>query len=432
MRNLLYRAICRRHRVAACTPSRRLGARTLWAACVVLLLDAGAASAEPPQPGLVVLGVVCDAHNAEWRAGLVGFGIENWVAQALYDTQRFRLLEEKSEVLQAVRANLDAEYPKLTGRTPKELEAVARALQADYVAVGRVSSFFARPQGVRVGPLQNLQRDTLVKVELTLFHAQTGKTTHGEATGKVGRSRTTIMADTAAGKLPFDPTTVAPATQQAVEGAVAKLIPGYRPRPRSVEEVQLPRPVVFGVLPLSLRPEVAQRYPELKQRRVSLGLHNRVLRAVSTHPECRLQEINPEVLQALELQWWVSGNGVPPAEDVVAQARDFSRTLDWVVYGEVFSFAVHQREKLQGLSGSVGYEVTVGVQLRAVCPRTETTRYYVASGMGREVGDWEAWKGSDADFTQTFVGKAVQKAVETAWPALLHDLADHLPPPPEK
>lgn len=386
---------------------------------------AAAQSAAPAdeRPGLVVLGIACDAKDKEWREGLVGFGIEHWLAQALYDSGKVRIIEENPEVLAALHPDMGAAFQKIEkGRQP-ELDAVARAVGADLVAAARVKCFFARWGGIQVGPLANLRRDSEIKVEICLFDARDGKVTRGEGSGKVGVSATHVGADIPGGRLPFDPTTVAPATCQAVEHAVARLMPGYQPRSRCPEAASPKQPLTFGVLPLALRPDVAQRYPELKQKRVALGIHSRVARAVKGSPSCKLQEINPDVLQALELQWWVGQTGAPPAEQVSERTRDLAKALDWVVYGEVFAFASHPCEKVAGLSGAVSHKVILGVQLRAVNPRQEGGGCAIASGIGCEAGDWEAWKGGEVDFEQTVVGKAAASAIRSAWPALLTEIA---------
>ena len=416
---------CRRS--PACWRSYKLPTLAALSGALGILLCTGAVVDAAPDslPSVAVLGIASAAKDRDWQEGLAGFGIENWVAQALYDTGKYRMLEEKAEVIQALQPRAEATLDGPVDRQLKDLDAMARSLGADFLALGSVKALFSRSGGISVGPFHSLERDTFIKVELSLYDARTGKIEHKVGQGKVGRSSHSLGADYASGRLPFDPSTVAPATSEAVERAVEGLVPGYRWKNRSSEPVKMEGRLVLGVLPLGLRPEVARLYPVLKSRRVSLGVHDRVTKAISAAGSCDLQEIDPEVVKALELQWWIGANGAPPADDVVESASHLVKRPDWIVYGEVFSFSVSQKEKLAGLSGSVKDEVTVGIQLRAVNPTVQPAQYCVASGMGMASGDWEAWKGADVDMEQSFVGQAASRAIDAAWPALLRDIAAH-------
>lgn len=369
-------------------------------------------------PSLAVLGVACPVKDKEWRDGLVGFGIGNLVAQAFYNSGKVRLIEEKPQVLATLRPELPAQAEQALNAKSDNLAAIARAMNVDMIAFGNVSAEFSRASGGFVGPFSTQSRETTVKVRLRLFDARTGKNTTAEGKGKVGRSSSAWLADFGRNGLPFDPSTVAPASWQAAQAAVSKLLPNARV---VFAPLRVPsQPLVIGVERLALKPEVAALYPVLRAERVTMGVHSRVMRAVSDTPNCRLQEIEPEVLRALELQYWVRTTGAPDAATAPASppARDLTTPVKWLVYGEVFSFSIRPVEKLRGFSGRVSSEARLGVQLRAIDLSSPLPRYFTASGVGVAQGDWSAYTGREEDFQSTLVGRASQSAINQAWPQL--------------
>jgi hypothetical protein len=395
-------------------------------ALFLLVMVPGKLKAEADtRPSLAVLGVACDARSDEWRNGLVGFGIENWVAQSFYDTGKYRMFEERQDVVDQLRAKTDEAYDQAHHNKIDDLSSIAKQLSVDIVVVGQVSTEYSLSQQVSIGPFHSLNRDTIVKVDVCIYDARTGKITRADASGKVGRQGHSFAADYRGGKLPFDPSTVAPATEQAVEGAVAKLVPDYRPHARRDHLAEFKSTVAIGVLPLALEPTVAANYPELKSKRVAFGIQSRIARAVSDTKNCSLQEIDPAVLDNLAEQWWISSKGAPPTDDVKKQAPAYKSTVGYIVYGEVFAFSIAHLEHAEGLSGKVADKVTLGVQLRAVDPSSGEGSYIVASGMGSATGDWEHWRGQADDFEQSFVGQAATTAIQNAWAALSSDLAGH-------
>ncbi len=373
------------------------------------------------RPGLVVLGVASTGKSQEWREGLAGFGIENWVAQALYDTGKYRLIEEQPSVLGTYQPQLEKTYDLAAAEKAKDLAPIGAALHADLIAVAKVAATWPQKSHGYIGIISSDSRDTVVKVDIVLYDLRTGKSAKATGSGKAGRRSSLVGADRPSG-LAFDPSTVGPATNAAVEDAISHLVPGYRPRDRSDDPITVGKPFAVGGLPLSMSADVAQMYPQLKTRRVQFGLHNRIVKELSAGGACTLQELNPVVLQALETQWWMASNGAPPTDDVTAHTEELRGKVDWLIYGEVFSFSAGTIESIRGLSGKLANKVTMGVQLRAMNIANGSSRLVMASGTGSSVGDWESWNGQDIDFEQTFVGDAAGKAIAAAWPALLRDM----------
>lgn len=394
--------------------------------CIALALlgnaNAESESAADTRPALVVLGVASTGNSQEWREGLAGFGVENWVAQALYDSGKYRLIELMPEVLATYQPKLAKTYDLIAKAKKSDVEPLGELLGADVIAVGKVTATWPERSHAFIGVINQDSRDTVVKVDVCLYDLKTGKSVKATGTGKVGHSDHSFGADRPNG-LAFDPETVGRATNAAVENAIASLVPGYKQLDRTGGSSDAVSPFAAGVLPLAMSPDVARLYPELRTRRVQLGLHNRIVKAMSGCAACTLQEINPDILQSLETQWWVAANGAPPLDEVTAHADELKRKVDWLVYGEIFSFSAGTLEKMNGLAGKLANKVTMGVQLRAVKISGDLHVLVLASGTGTATGDWEAWKGSDIDFEQTFVGEASGKAIGSAWPALLREIS---------
>ncbi|HEY3330949.1 MAG TPA: hypothetical protein VGK19_13060 [Capsulimonadaceae bacterium] len=391
------------------------------AVCSTCAADVGVA-ARDTRPSLVVLGIASTGKSKEWREGLAGFGIENWVAQALYDCGKYRLMEQRPDVLATYQPKLADTYDLAAMERKKDLQPLCEALKADVIVVGKVVATWPERSRAFVGIISNDTRDTVIKVDVCLYDMRTGKSLKASGTGKAGHSSHAFVADRPGG-LAFDPETVGIATNKAVEDAVSKLVPEYRPRDRSTDAPLSLSPVSAGVLPLAMTSDVALMYPELKTKRVQLGIHNRIVKEIGETPQCTLQEVNPDVLATLETQWWVAANGAPPASDVTKHAADLRAKADWLVYGEVFTFSAAQVESMSGLSGKLANKITIGVQLRAVNVNSPSQAMVMASGTGTSMGDWNAWKGQDIDFEQTFVGESAQKAIKSAWRSLACEIA---------
>ena len=396
-------------------------------ASIVLVLLPGSLRADTPtstQPSLAVLGVATDANSDEWKNGLVGFGIENWVAQSFYDAGRYRMFEERTDILEQLRQKTNDAYDQASHNKTADLADVAKQLGVDMVAVGKVSTEYSLGSHVGIGIFHSMTRDTIVKVDVCVYDAATGKIVRASGSGKVGRGGHSVGADYRNNRLPFDASTVAPATEKAVQDAVAHLIPDYHPRVRNDDVAEFKSTVNLGVLPLGLDPSVAASYPEIKNKRVAFGVQSRIAHVISDTKNASLIEIDPAVLDTLAEQYWIGQKGAPPADDVKKQAPAYKSTVNYIVYGEVFAFSIAHLEHASLLSGSVADKVTVGVQLRAVNPASTDSGYVVASGIGSATGDWEHWKGQQDDFEQSFVGKAASAAVKNAWDNLADDLVN--------
>jgi hypothetical protein len=212
-------------RVAALSLSSLL----LWASPACAQGVAGEAVAPRVEaPALMVVGFTTAVKLEAWQDARLGFGLSAALADTLYGSGRFRLLEEKAEVRQRMR-DLGARLWAEPGRQT-ELHADALAvLEANesrprWIASGRVVRFGTSTTRASLGPLQQAQRGFTVQVEVTLEDLATGRTVRASAEGHAARTATSAFFSVRDDRVLFDATGVGKATLDALHGAVAELL----------------------------------------------------------------------------------------------------------------------------------------------------------------------------------------------------------------
>jgi curli biogenesis system outer membrane secretion channel CsgG len=387
-------------------------------------------------PVLAVIGVQNEVKDKQWRDDLIGFGLSSQIAQTFYNTRRFRLVEARPEVLEQIEKMVEETWadPKAVA-TAGDLAQVAAALGVDYLAAGRVRSSSKRASGGGIGGVIGVSRQTTtVSVEINLFHRQTGQTDTAKGSGEVSDNRTTVWVQRDLHNLPFDHTTVGRATREAIREAVKKLVPdadwntlsppseggagggtheggaGGGTGSWTVGLLPLPRP---------LSAAVEKQYPELADHRVALGVHNRLVKALSATGRFTFVEIDEEVRQVLEQMRYIRETGTVPDEEALKKLPDFDWP-DWILVAEVSDFAKDLAET-DNLSGKTQDRVTLQIQIRALNLPQRAQGDLLVTGQGQAKGDWLKWKGEE-NFEQTFIGAAIDQALRQAVPALLAEL----------
>lgn len=165
----------------------------------------------------------------------------------------------------------------------------------------------------------------------------------------------------------------------------------------------------IAVLPLALRPQIRELYPQLAQRSVGLGVHNMLLDRLLEVDRFRFVEENPEVLEDLIERQWLATTGAVSAETAVRQGRLLGAS--YVVYGEVSQFSSQKIEKKT-------YETRIGIQVRLV--DVETGELVPASGTGAVTRKGAIYtKGDPVEFARSTVGEATQAALAEAVAGLM-------------
>ena len=168
--------------------------------------------------------------------------------------------------------------------------------------------------------------------------------------------------------------------------------------------------IPIAVLPLGLTEATSQRYPQLAERNVGLGVHNMLVDRLYDTGRFRFVEEKPEVMEDLLDRQWMSSTGAVSAETAVHHAR--LTGARYVLYGEIYDFG------LRRLGGSAA-ETRISVQVRLV--DVETSEYVPASGTAelRREGEVIGVE-SEIAFARSTVGLATGEALTDAVKTLMN------------
>jgi len=162
---------------------------------------------------------------------------------------------------------------------------------------------------------------------------------------------------------------------------------------------------------LSVTGDIIKQYPELGDKRVGLGLTNRILENFEETGFFRYTEEKDEIINSMIDKWELSDAGLG-AENT--ELKTGSIVLPkYFVYAELYEFSVEKEEQVDRFNTSIANTTRVGFQIRLVS--VENGEYIIASGLGEATQKGEGFLANpDMDFAQSTVGISTQKALETA------------------
>ncbi len=166
--------------------------------------------------------------------------------------------------------------------------------------------------------------------------------------------------------------------------------------------------VPIAVLPLGLTAATAERYPQLAERNVGLGIHNMLVDRLYDSGRFRMVEDKQEVVDDLVNRQWMAASGGVSKESAVRHGQLLGAR--WVIYGEVYDFSSQPLTKKRS-------ETRISLQIRLV--NVETSEYIPASGAGAETRKGKIFRLDQVEFARSTVGQATQLALEEAVPKLL-------------
>jgi hypothetical protein len=173
--------------------------------------------------------------------------------------------------------------------------------------------------------------------------------------------------------------------------------------------------VPIQLLSLGISEEVYASYPELKDKRVGLGVTNIVVEYLEETNRFIFTEDKAEIKNRMVKQFQASQKGI--TEDKL-DGRGKIRLAKYFVYIEVYDFSVSEDESLSLKDGVKQTVVTrLGLQVKFV--DAETGAYFTGSGLGVAQTTREATLMNDANFTdikfnQSTIGTTTKKALEDA------------------
>jgi len=172
-------------------------------------------------------------------------------------------------------------------------------------------------------------------------------------------------------------------------------------------------PIPIQLLSIGVTEEVYSLYPELKDKRVGLGLTNIVVSYLEETDRFLFTEDKTEIKNRMVKQFQASQKGI--SEDHL-DGRGKIRLAHYFVYVEIYDFSVSEDEQLKLKDGVKQTQTTrLGLQVKFV--DAETGTYFTGSGLGEATTVKEGALSDSFDeikFNQSTIGISTRKALETA------------------
>ncbi len=173
--------------------------------------------------------------------------------------------------------------------------------------------------------------------------------------------------------------------------------------------------IPIQLLSLGINEEVYAAYPDLKDKRVGLGVTNIVVEYLEETNRFTFTEDKAEIKNRMVKQFQASQAGI--TQDKL-DGRGKIRLAHYFVYSEVYDFSVSEDESLS-LKDGVKQKVVTRLGLQVKFVNAETGEYFTGSGLGEAVTTREATlmndgNFSDVKFNQSTIGTTTKKALENA------------------
>jgi hypothetical protein len=171
--------------------------------------------------------------------------------------------------------------------------------------------------------------------------------------------------------------------------------------------------IPIQVLKIGINQELYDMYPELKDKRVGLGVANIVLEYLESTDRFKFTEDREEIKQKMIAQDKASDKGISSNK---IEVKGNIVLAKYFVYIEVYDFSVSEDEVIKAVDGAKATQTTrLGLQVRFV--DAETGEIITGSGLGEASTIKTSTLLSDVDeikFNQSTIGISTKKALETA------------------
>lgn len=173
--------------------------------------------------------------------------------------------------------------------------------------------------------------------------------------------------------------------------------------------------IPIQLLSLGINEDVYAMYPELKDKRVGLGVTNIIVEYLEETGRFTFTEDKTEIKNRMVKQFQASQSGITENK---LDGRGKIKLARYFVYIEVYDFSVSVDEEIKVANGVKETMVTrLGLQAKFV--DAETGEYFTASGLGeaktvRELTLMNDDNLSEMKFNQSTIGITTKKALETA------------------
>jgi hypothetical protein len=173
--------------------------------------------------------------------------------------------------------------------------------------------------------------------------------------------------------------------------------------------------IPIQILKIGINDEVYEQYPELKEKKVGLGVANITLEYLENLNRFTFTEDKTEIKNRMVKQFQASQAGI--SADTL-DGRGKIRLAHYFVTIEVYDFSISEDETVNMSSGVKNTVVTrLGLQVRFT--DAETGQIIAASGLGeaktvRELSFLNDDNLSDVKFNQSTIGISTKKALDIA------------------
>jgi curli biogenesis system outer membrane secretion channel CsgG len=174
------------------------------------------------------------------------------------------------------------------------------------------------------------------------------------------------------------------------------------------DSIQIP----IQILKIGINEELYEMYPELKDKRVGLGVSNIVLEYLESTNRFKFTEDREEIKQKMIAQHIASAKGISENKIEVKGNVILAR---YFCYIEVYDFSVGEDEEVSTSGAEIRQKTIVGLQVRFV--DAQTGEIITGSGSGDAVTVKKAnlLDGlDDIKFNQSTIGVSTKKSLETA------------------
>ena len=171
--------------------------------------------------------------------------------------------------------------------------------------------------------------------------------------------------------------------------------------------------IPIQILKIGINDEVYEMYPELKDKRVGLGVANIVLEYLESTDRFKFTEDKAEIKNKMIAQDKASDKGISSNK---IEVKGNVILANYFVYIEVYDFSVSEDEVIKGSEGAKITQTTrLGLQIRFV--DTQTGEVITGSGLGESNTVKTSSLLDDVDeikFNQSTIGISTKKSLETA------------------
>ena len=170
--------------------------------------------------------------------------------------------------------------------------------------------------------------------------------------------------------------------------------------------------IPIQILKIGINEELYEMYPELKDKRVGLGVSNIVLEYLESTNRFKFTEDKEEIKQKMIAQHIASAKGI--SENKI-EVKGNVILAKYFVYIEVYDFSVGEDEEVSTSGAEIRQKTILGLQVRFV--DAQTGEIITGSGSGEAVTVKKAnlLDGiDDIKFNQSTIGVSTKKSLETA------------------